>query len=243
VIKAVLFDLDGTLLKVDMDDFLRHYLHRLSVHFSHLIDPQQFLSDLLSSTQAMIVNDDPALTNRDVFMTDFFKRLPHPPEQILPLIDTFYKEVFPQLQKHVSSFPEIPSVIDTATALGFKLAVATNPLFPRAAIFHRIRWAGLDPDLFQLVTTYEIMHFCKPNPRYFCEITDYLGLAPAECLMVGNDVDDDINAAAGAGLKTLLVEDMLVNRSGSAPLADYRIQVAELGDFLVKLKNGMVQGG
>lgn len=241
MIKAILFDLDGTLLGVDMDHFLRHYLDRLSRHCARLMDPQQFVICLLASTQAMIINDNLSLTNQQVFMTDFFKRLPCPPEQVLPLIDGFYNDVFPQLREHVRPIPEIPSVIATARELGFKLVLATNPLFPAIAINHRIRWAGLDPARFELVTSYENMHFCKPNPHYYHEIVAFLGLAPMECLMIGNDVDDDINAAASAGLKTMLVDDMLVNNSGSTPQTNYGGKVADLRDFLAKLRNGELQ--
>ncbi len=243
MIKAILFDLDGTLLGVDMDCFLRHYLNCLSRHFAHLMDPQEFVVNLLSATQAMITNDNPDLTNREVFMAHFFRRMPHPPEKILPLIETFYAEIFPQLQEHVRPFPEVPSVLDTAVNLGFRLALATNPLFPATAINQRIRWAGLEPHRFDLVTSYEIMHYCKPHPGYFHEIARFFGLPAQECLMVGNDVDDDINAAARAGMKTLLVEDMAVNKSGSVPQADYRCKVGDLCDFLVKLKNGGLQEG
>ena len=57
--------------------------------------------------------------------------------------------------------------------------VATNPIFPRKAILHRLSWAGLAPEQvpFALITDYERFHFAKPNPAFFAEILAQLGLA------------------------------------------------------------------
>ena len=56
---------------------------------------------------------------------------------------------------------------------------------------NRIRWAGIDAEDFEVITTYETYHYCKPNPKYFQEVMEEFGLNPKECLMVGNDVQED----------------------------------------------------
>ncbi|MBS4023493.1 MAG: HAD family hydrolase [Dethiobacter sp.] len=235
MIKAILFDLDGTLLAVDMDEFLRKYFVSLSAHFAHLVEPHDFISTLLASTQAMMVNDDPHLTNREVFMDDFFRRLSQPPEVIMPMIDSFYENVFPELRQFVSVFPEAPEIVSAAKSLDCRVVIATNPLFPSRAIRHRMNWAGISGFDFDLVTTYENMHYCKPNPNYYLEICSQIGLDPNQCLMVGNDVEDDIAAAANVGMKTVFVNTMAVNKSGIEPLADYTVSVGELKDLLVQI--------
>jgi HAD superfamily hydrolase (TIGR01549 family) len=235
LIKAILFDLDGTLLQIDMEYFLQKYLRKLALHFAHLMEPDAFVANLLASTYAMIKDDNPELTNQQVFMADFFKQIPYPREKILPLIDGFYEDVFPKLREYTAVFPEAPQVIETAKKIGCRLVIATNPLFPLKAINHRMEWAGvLDYD-FDLVTSYENMHFCKPNPRYYLEICDYIGIQPEQCLMVGNDVVDDIAAAAKVGMKTALVTNMIVNKGGMKPVADYCIRVDELTGLLFGL--------
>ncbi len=241
MIKAVLFDLDGTLLGVDMEDFLRKYLLRLSEHFAHLMEPDAFVSSLLSSTQATILNNDPATTNMEVFMADFFQRVPHPPDLMLPMFDRFYEEVFPQLREFVALWPQAREAIETVQELGWPIVIATNPIFPKAAIEHRMDWAGVLEYDYKLVTSYETMHLCKPNPGYYLEICEYIKTPPQHCLMVGNDVDDDIAAAANVGMKTILVSNLLVNKSGIKPPADFSVRIEELKSLLVKLGRNQLQ--
>ena len=95
---------------------------------------------------------------------------------------------------------------------GYRLVMATNSWFPESAIKARLRWAGVDAELFEFMTLMDNSHFCKPNPGYYKEILDRLGLAPEECLMVGNDVQEDMSAD-NLGIKVFLMTDDLINRT------------------------------
>ena len=72
--------------------------------------------------------------------------------------------------------------------------IATNPLFPRTAIYQRLEWAGLPPDKypFSLIPSYETFHFAKPNPTYFAEFLTISGWPDGPMIMVGNDLEHDI---------------------------------------------------
>ena len=98
-------------------------------------------------------------------------------------------------------------------ALGLGTVLATNPIFPKVATESRIRWAGLQPEDFRLYTTYENASYCKPNPDYYREILDKLNLRPEECLMVGNDVAEDM-VAETLGMKVFLLPACVINREG-----------------------------
>ncbi|MBQ1492474.1 MAG: HAD family hydrolase, partial [Blautia sp.] len=93
---------------------------------------------------------------------------------------------------------------------GARVILATNPLFPMVATYSRIRWAGLTPEDFELITTYDNSTTCKPNPAYYLEILEKTGLRPEECLMVGNDVGEDM-VAETLGMKVFLLTDCLIN--------------------------------
>lgn len=95
--------------------------------------------------------------------------------------------------------------------MGFRVALATNPIFPAVATESRVRWAGLEPDDFELYTTYENSKFCKPNPGYYSEIIKKLKCSAEECLMVGNDVTEDM-IAEKLGMKVFLLTDCLINK-------------------------------
>ena len=95
--------------------------------------------------------------------------------------------------------------------MGLRVALATNPIFPAVATESRIRWAGLEPEDFELYTTYENIGYCKPNPDYYREIAKRLGVQPEECLMVGNDVTEDM-VAQSIGMQVFLLTDCLINK-------------------------------
>lgn len=76
-----------------------------------------------------------------------------------------------------------------------------------------MRWAGVSPADFALVTSYENSRFCKPDPRYYSEIAQKLSLRPGNCLMVGNDVRED-GAARDAGMEVFLLTDCLIDAEG-----------------------------
>jgi FMN phosphatase YigB (HAD superfamily) len=184
---------------------------------------------------AMIADTDPAVTNAEVFATHFFPRVGLTTEQLMPVFDGFYRKRFPALRAACPGLPGIArTVVQTAVDLGYEIVLAGNPLFPEAAIQERMRWVQIDDLPRRLVTTYETMHACKPQPAYYREVLSRIGRQPAECLMVGNDVDED-GAAARVGVPVFFVTDYLVNRSGR-PLPPERSNT--LAGFMHRLRTG-----
>jgi HAD superfamily hydrolase (TIGR01549 family) len=236
LLKAILFDLDGTLLDVDMDVFLQQYFKKLAVHCSPFMDPKAFVPHLLSSTQAMMISRNPNKTNQEAFWEHFTYDLTMNAKDVMPHIEDFYRQVFPQLREHTKRYSSVPAIMEAALSLKCPLVLATNPVFPLAAIRHRLNWAGLTEDMFTFITSYETMHYCKPHPEYYHEITSRLGVNPENCLMIGNDADDDICAANNVGMKTYLATNLVVNHSGCDPQADYYGKVEELPTFLETLR-------
>lgn len=232
--KALLFDLDGTLLGMDIEVFLKQYLKLLSAQFVDLMEPRQFSTRLLDATQAMIDSQNPDKTNEEAFIDAFFAELDVSPEELMPRFDEFYRTEFPKLQRYTETIPEAREVILTALDLGLDVVLATNPVFPKEAILERMRWANIADLPFRLITSYEIMHYCKPHQAYYQEILDMLNLTPDECMMVGNDVEEDLPAGL-LGMKTFLVDRYLIFRGqlnyqpdGRGSLADLRDRLSEL---------------
>ncbi|HHW13732.1 MAG TPA: HAD family hydrolase [Firmicutes bacterium] len=214
MVKTLLFDLDGTLLDVDMEVFLPAYLKALAPRVARALPPQRFVADLLASTAAMVRNEDPSRTNQQVFLADFFGRTGLRPEEWMPVFDDFYRTDFHRLRSLTAPRPVARRLVETAVELGYEVVVATNPVFPLIAIEARLAWANLAGLPFRLVTSYEIMHFSKPNPRYYAEILDMLGRKADECVMIGNDAGEDM-VACQAGLKTFLTREGRIDRGTS----------------------------
>ena len=212
MIKAVLFDLDGTFLPMDQEDFIKAYFSSLAkklVPFGY--SPDTFVPAIWTGTKAMMKNDG-SRTNEEAFWQTFAGILGEHVRGDEPLFEDYNNEF--NAVKDICGFcPKAADVIKTTKAKGFKAVLATNPLFPKVATQNRIKWAGLCPEDFELYTTYEDYSWCKPSLEYYKQILDKIGLKGEECAMVGNDVGEDM-IAAKLGMKTFLLTDCLINRGG-----------------------------
>ena len=210
--KAILFDLDGTLLPMDQEVFVRDYLGRMAAFLApHGYDPQSLIKAVWAGTGAMVKNDGKAL-NEDVFWYVFNSILGRDAKQDLALFEEFYRTEFQKAKDSCGFNPAAVEAIRQIKDMGYRLILATNPLFPAIATYSRARWAGLNPENFELITTYENSRFCKPNPDYYREILGKIALDGSQCLMVGNDVGEDMIAGT-LGMKTFLLTDCLINKT------------------------------
>ena len=216
MLKAVLFDLDDTLLHNNMDVFLPRYFNLLTRKMARTIPPQKLIESVMASTEAILVPNHPHKTNEEVFWEDFEQRVGLSREELKPLFEDFYANEYRQLREIVKPKPEAREIVNEALRRGLQVVIATNPLFPRVAVEERMRWAGIADLPFTLVTTLENMHYCKPHPEYYQEVLQKLGRQPGECLMVGNSYEEDIVPAKRVGLSTYyVVEDGSVNPTPS----------------------------
>ena len=204
---TLLFDLDDTLLATNMDAFIPAYFNALSSALAEKVAPEVMLPALIGGTRAMMTNLDPALTMREVFDAWFFPRLNVDRSMLQAAIDRFYVDVFPSLGALTSPILETVPLVDWAFAQGYRVAIATNPLFPLTAIEQRLRWAGLPPEKypFDLVTSYENMHFAKETVAYYPEVLAQLGWPEDPVVMVGDDIEREVKPTRAAGLPVFLV--------------------------------------
>ena len=190
--KNYLFDLDGTLLPMDMEKFVKLYFSSLCKRCTPVIkiEPDALIKAMWAGTDAMTKNDN-SRTNREVFW------------------------------ENATSFtPYAKKSIDFIKKNGGRLIAATNPIFPFVATKRRLEWAGVSPDDFELVTTYENFGCCKPNLKYFEEICKKQDIKPEDSIMIGNDVDEDL-CSAKLGFDTYLITDTIVNRDNK-DYSDYK---------------------
>lgn len=210
MINTILFDLDGTLLYMDQDEFAKAYFGALAEHFAHYgYDPQLILNAVIQGTKAMVVNDGKA-TNEETFWKTFKEISNISMEEVEQEFNDFYDIKFPQLQAATSKNTDAAACISVLKKKGYRLVLATNPLFPAVATMMRIKWAGLDPYDFDYITTYENCRTCKPNPAYYKEILTRLNLKAAQCMHVGNDVDED-GCIETLAIPCFLITDNIIN--------------------------------
>ena len=211
MIKYVLFDLDGTLLPMDQDAFVKDYFGRLAKKVAPIgYDPQTLPKNLWQGVGAMVMNDGKA-TNEVVFWKVFEKIYGSKVYNDIPVFDEFYRTDFQNTAKVCGYNPKAKECVDNVKEMGYKTVLATNPIFPAVATESRMRWAGLEPSDFEYYTTYENSSYGKPNLKYYEEILEKIGVEPEECLMVGNDVTEDM-VVTKLGMKVFLLTDCIINK-------------------------------
>lgn len=214
LIRNVLFDLDGTLLPMDMDVFVEGYLKMLAQKMAPRgIEPKALIGAIWDGTHAMMKNDG-SRTNEQVFW-ERFNALMGESAADREAVEEFYRVDFQRARALCGFDPMAARAVRSIKNAGMRVALATNPLFPRTATESRIRWAGLEPDDFELITTYEDSCACKPSRIYYSDVCGRLGMKPEESLMVGNDMGED-TAAAELGMKVFVITAGLIPREGKS---------------------------
>ncbi len=248
---TLLFDLDDTLLENSIQIFLPPYLKALGKHLVTFVDPSVMVPQLLAATQKMVENNDPGTTLENTFDAAFYPAIGKSKEELRPALESFYGNVFPSLSPLTHLRPTAVQVVAHVVAQGHTVVIATNPVFPRMAIEHRITWAGLDSHRanFQLVTSYEGFHFTKPNPAYFAEILAQLGWKDQIPLMIGNSLEDDLLPASQLGIPCFWLTDQpddlpagLSPFSAKGQLEDVPAWVESLGKQTLKPVEPTIQG-
>ena len=213
MIKNVLFDMDGTLLPMDQDEFVNGYFRILAKKVAPFgYKPDELVAGIWKGTKAMVVNDG-SRTNEEAFWDVFLGIFGEQHRAEIEVFDEFYKVEFNQAKDICGFQPLAAPLVKDLKERGMRVILATNPLFPMVGQLSRIGWTGIDPEDFEYITSYENSHYCKPNPMYFKELADKLGLKPEECIVIGNDAAED-TAALELGMKVYLVTDCLLNRDG-----------------------------
>ena len=210
-LKAVFFDLDGTLLPMDQERFVKGYFGRLCKKMAPFgYDPDLLVKGIWTGTEAMVRNDG-SCTNEERFWQVFPQVCGQDVLNHVKTLDDYYANEFQQVQTDCGFDPNAAKAVALVKESGWMPVLATNPIFPAVATKSRIRWAGLNLDDFAYFTVYENSSYCKPNPKYYQEILNRLHLLPEEVLMVGNDVVEDM-VAETLGMKTFLLTDNLINK-------------------------------
>ncbi|MEB3028619.1 HAD family hydrolase [Parvimonas micra] len=230
--KAIFFDLDGTLLPLDEKLFVDIYFAELSKLFlDYNIDSKKLVETIWTATHEIIKNDGKR-TNEEVFWDKFKSIVNIDLSDVKEVLKKFYaNEFFTKLKKSSSENSLAKVAVELAKKNGRKVVLATNPVFPIDALV-RLKWTGLDIDDFDYVTHYSNSSFSKPNPKYYLDLCEKLDVEPKDCLMIGNDERQDIFAASSAGMNCYLVTDYLY----TYPECKVNCEKGSFEDLIEKLK-------
>jgi FMN phosphatase YigB (HAD superfamily) len=217
MIDTILFDLDGTLLQFSQKAFIDAYFAELGKVFLRLgMDAGQSVKAVWAGTKAMYLNDG-GRTNTERFWTVFAEALGLAEDKLQAVesaCDKFYQNEFDTVKSIVVTQDVSKRLVRSMAAKGYNLVLATNPLFPACGVETRLKWIGLEPRDFALVTHYANSTYCKPNPGYYREVFSKINKEPGQCLMAGNNPVEDM-CVGELGAETYLVTDCLENEAGA----------------------------
>ena len=215
---TVLFDLDGTVLPLDLKDFTDTYMLLLKNRLDSAgYEAEQVIAGIWVGVKAMVQNDG-LITNEEcfwkafeLFMTKGEGKLDHKFKRKLEKeITKFYKEDFGIARYMTHPDETVAECMQILKDKGYQLVIATNPVFPEVAIMEKLNWAGVNTEDFALITTYENSCYSKPNLDYYRFVLKMLDKDPEDCLMVGNDVHEDM-CAKQLGMDVFLMEGFVIN--------------------------------
>lgn len=232
MIKTLIFDLDGTLLPMDVNKFMSLYKSSLQSHFNSF-DDSQILFDKVMYTLGHMIKDQSPVSNEDKFFRVFKTQITGNLDQYIAHFNTYYDSRFSDVKASLDISKEMIEAIEILKEKGYDLIIATNPIFPYKANLKRIEWAGLDFNDFDYISSLEKNTYCKPNISFYKQVLSSNKLKSDEVLMVGNDVQEDLSIAS-LGVSTYLIKDHIINREEKYE-TDYEGYYKDFLKFVISL--------
>lgn len=212
MIKAVLFDMDDTLLDINLTAFMTTYIADVS-RILGAISGKNPASFGVPFARGYLAMGNPkradGFTNAEVLCQTFehLTGIPLADPVIADAITCYETDVLPSRQGGLVAAHPMEgglAALECCQDMGLKIALATNPSFTENCIYVRMGWAGIADAPFERVSYMQNSTRLKPKARYYEEFISALGLTPEECLMVGNDAKRDF-PKPNIGLRTIYV--------------------------------------
>ena len=197
--KAILFDLDRTLLDVDP------VYKKCYAQMNHLLTEQTGLNLSDEEFNKRFHNAqkrtrlDSQSWSRILFLQYLVEDLeiPFSSKLVLDLWDIFIECI----QTNLKASSDIIDFLTEIKKIGLKIAIVSNG----TVIFRLIKISnsGLDPYIDAIVSREEV-GVSKPHSYIFYYAMRKLGVSPNECIMVGNSISQDILGAKRLGIRSVL---------------------------------------
>lgn len=211
MLKAVFFDMDGTLLPIDEQDFVKAYFGLLCKKVAPLgYKPQKLIDCIFKGTYLMYKNNGEK-SNEEVFWDYYLSVYGAEKRKDESVFDDFYRNEFKETKAFIKEEnPYARKIIDFCHRNVTKTILSTNPIFPRQGQITRLSFLGLEERDFDFITDYSNSSYCKPNPKYFAWLLEKYNLKPEEVILFGNNTLEDGDCASSIGIKTYLVKGHII---------------------------------
>jgi len=212
MIKAVLFDLDNTLI-----DFMQMKRNSCGAAISAMIDAGLKVKKEKALKRLFKLYDKYGLEEKTIFQKFLKGEVGRVDYRILANAIVAYRNV---RTSYLAPFPHTDYVLIKLKSKGIKLAIVSDA--PKLKAWLRLMAMKIG-NFFDVVVTYEDTGKLKPHKLPFKAALTKLNLKPQECLMVGDMPHRDIEGAKKLGMKTCFAKygDPTKKRKGNA---DYEIK-------------------
>lgn len=210
---AILFDLDGTLIPMNHDEFVAEMFSTINTKFEKMGKPNNYITNTFLLSIKNMYNNNGNTLNKNLFWDTFKNAFPKDYEVIKNALLNYYENEFKLVKNVVKQKANHSELINFCKQNFDYVILATNPFFPETAVQTRLKWMALSVNDFDYVTTFDNSHYAKPNVNYYKEILNKFSLQPQNCIMVGNDELEDYIAASSIGIKTILAGDFVISRN------------------------------
>ncbi|MBZ6075813.1 phosphoglycolate phosphatase [Microvirga puerhi] len=217
-VKAILFDLDGTLVDSARD---------LQSATNALLAGEGLREISLGETKAMVGDGVTKLVERALLATG------GDVTRLAALTRRFLEIYEANPARHTRSYPGVQGVLEDLHRCGLRLGVVTNK--PLVATMDILKALGL-ADFFGVVVAGDVLAERKPHPAPLLHALERLDISPGEALMVGDNYHD-VQAARAAGMRIIAVTYGYSHKPHSDLGADALI--ATMPDLLAILKDGL----
>jgi putative hydrolase of the HAD superfamily len=225
-IKAILFDLYGTLIDIETDESMEgiyrtiaHYLtyHGINLHRWEVRDRYYRIMKQQKEAcgEAYPEIDVEAIWN-EFLMQEGIRSSLHRGQQA-KVIAHIYRGVS---RNRLQLYPDVKRVLDELQKK-YRLALISDAQSCYA--LPEIQAVGLE-NYFESIVISSLHGFRKPDARLFQQTLDDMKLGPAEVIWVGNDMFRDIYGAQALGIKNIFIDSNQGAKSYQDVAPDYRAQ-------------------
>lgn len=200
--KYLLVDLDGTLLDAWNVPAHLEFVARTYFALRKHARPSQILT-MLYRFGRELEKPPVDLTNYQRGVQIVMENLGVSEENAKKILKHEVPQIFPKLSRYFYPRRGAKDFVEWARSK-YTLILATNPVWAEEIIRLRLDWAKIEPTVFRSITHAVRMHACKPLKEYYEEIIQQEELNPAECLLIGNDLRQDLPAVQ-VGISVFIV--------------------------------------
>lgn len=191
MIKAVIFDIDNTLM-----DFMRMKRAAVDAAVDAMIDAGLNVKKEEMIEKIFKVYWEEGIEDQNIFDKVLKKELGQVDYKLLAAGIVGYKRA---KEGHMTLYPHVKLTLTELMKMGIRMGVVSDA--PRLPVWLRIVGLGLH-HYFENVVSFDDTGERKPNIKPFKKILELMSLTPNEALMVGDWAERDIVGAKNAGMLT-----------------------------------------